>query len=39
MKLRDLLFDYTPVLSRYLRQGYLQKAEKEIINLKELQVD
>ncbi|KAL3484036.1 hypothetical protein BJX62DRAFT_230559 [Aspergillus germanicus] len=37
-KLRDLLFDYTPVLSRYLRQGYLEKAEKETINLKELQV-
>jgi 2-polyprenyl-6-methoxyphenol hydroxylase-like FAD-dependent oxidoreductase len=37
-KLRNLLFDHTPVLSRYLRQGYLEKAEKETINLKELQV-
>ncbi|KAL3443734.1 hypothetical protein BJX65DRAFT_311535 [Aspergillus insuetus] len=37
-KLCDLLFDYTPVVSRYLRQGYLKKAEKETINLKELQV-
>lgn len=37
-KLRDLLFDYTPVLGGYLRKGYLEKAEKETINLKELQV-
>jgi 2-polyprenyl-6-methoxyphenol hydroxylase-like FAD-dependent oxidoreductase len=37
-KLRDLVFDYTPFLSRYLEKGYLQKAEEETLGLKELQV-
>ncbi|GKZ98010.1 hypothetical protein CBS147343_9963 [Aspergillus niger] len=37
-KLRDLVFDYTPVLGKYLRKGYLEKAEIETIGLKELQV-
>ncbi|OGM50580.1 hypothetical protein ABOM_000770 [Aspergillus bombycis] len=36
--IRDLLFDYTPLLSRYLRDGYLKKAEEETLSLKELQV-
>lgn len=36
--LRDLVFDYTPVLSGYLKRGYLQKAEEETMNLTELQV-
>lgn len=35
---RDLVFDYTPVLSRFLKRGYLEKAEKETMNLTELQV-
>ncbi|KAL4976866.1 hypothetical protein BDW66DRAFT_150623 [Aspergillus desertorum] len=37
-KLRDLLFDYTPVLSKFLQRGYLEKAEVETMSLKELQV-
>ncbi|GKZ39751.1 hypothetical protein AbraIFM66950_001074 [Aspergillus brasiliensis] len=37
-KIRDLIFDYTPALSKYLRTGYLKKAEEETINLRELQV-
>lgn len=37
-KLRDLIFDYTPILSRYMGRGYLEKAEEETMNLKELQV-
>lgn len=36
--IRDLIFDYTPLLSRYLRDGYLKKAEQETLSLKELQV-
>lgn len=36
--LRDLVFDYTPVLSNYLKEGYLKKAEEETLRLKELQV-
>lgn len=36
--IRDLIFDYTPVLSRYLEYGYLKKAEEETLSLKELQV-
>jgi 2-polyprenyl-6-methoxyphenol hydroxylase-like FAD-dependent oxidoreductase len=38
-KIRDLVFDYTPLLGSYLKQGYLQKAEEETMNLKELQVN
>ena len=37
-KLRDLIFDYTPVLSRFMQSGYLEKAETETMNLKELHV-
>ncbi|RLL94108.1 hypothetical protein CFD26_102932 [Aspergillus turcosus] len=37
-KIRDFIFDYTPVLRRYLTYGYLAKAEKETIGLKELRV-
>jgi 2-polyprenyl-6-methoxyphenol hydroxylase-like FAD-dependent oxidoreductase len=37
-KLRDVLFDYTAALSRVLQTGYLEKAETETTNLKELQV-
>lgn len=36
--IRDLIFDYTPALSIYLRDGYLKKAEQETLSLKELQV-
>lgn len=36
--IRDLIFDYTPVLSRFLGKGYLKKAEEETLSLKELQV-
>ena len=36
--IRDLIFDHTPVLSRYLKEGYLKKAEEETLRLKELQV-
>ncbi|KAL5042071.1 hypothetical protein BDW71DRAFT_211529 [Aspergillus fruticulosus] len=32
------LFDYTPILGKYLREWYLEKAEKETIGLKALQV-
>lgn len=35
---RDLIFDYTPVLRRFLGNGYLKKAEAETLGLKELQV-
>ena len=37
-KIRDMIFDYTPLMGRYLKKGYLQKAEEETIGLKELQV-
>ncbi|KAL3473710.1 hypothetical protein BJX99DRAFT_272128 [Aspergillus californicus] len=37
-KLRDLLFDYTPFLSRFLGKGYREKQELETMNLKELHV-
>lgn len=37
-KIRDLFFDYTPLLGNYLKKGYLQKAEEETMSLKELQV-
>ncbi|CAG8116345.1 unnamed protein product, partial [Penicillium nalgiovense] len=36
--IRDLIFDYTPVLSHFLGKGYLKKAEEETLSLKELQV-
>ncbi|KAJ5490000.1 hypothetical protein N7453_010825 [Penicillium expansum] len=36
--IRDLIFDYTPVLSNFLAKGYLKKAEEETLRLKELQV-
>lgn len=36
--IRDLIFDYTPILTKYLGDGYLKKAEEETLNLKELQV-
>ncbi|KAH0362721.1 FAD/NAD(P)-binding domain-containing protein, partial [Aureobasidium melanogenum] len=35
---RDCIFDYTPFLSRMMKNGYLKKAEEETIGLKELQV-
>lgn len=35
---RDLIFDYTPFLNRFLSRGYLEKAEEETMNLKELHV-
>lgn len=37
-KIRDLIFDYTPLLGNYLKKGYLEKAEQETMGLKELQV-
>lgn len=37
--LRDTLFDNTPFLGRYLAKGYLEKAELEAGNLKELHVN
>lgn len=37
-RLRDLIFDYTPFLQRFLEKGYLEKAEVETMNLKELHV-
>lgn len=36
--IRDMLFDYTPLLSNFLKTGYLKKAEEETLRLKELQV-
>ncbi|KAJ5952526.1 uncharacterized protein N7479_010939 [Penicillium vulpinum] len=36
--IRDLIFDYTPILSNFLGKGYLKKAEEETLGLKELQV-
>ena len=33
---RDLIFDYTPILSNFLGKGYLKKAEEETLSLKEL---
>ncbi|KAJ4252322.1 hypothetical protein NW762_010920 [Fusarium torreyae] len=36
--IRDLVFDYTPFLRRYLSKGYLEKAEEETLGLKELHV-
>jgi 2-polyprenyl-6-methoxyphenol hydroxylase-like FAD-dependent oxidoreductase len=36
--LRDMIFDYTPLLSTFLKSGYLKKAEEETLRLKELQV-
>ncbi|KAL2829439.1 hypothetical protein BDW59DRAFT_170477 [Aspergillus cavernicola] len=38
-KFRDLIFDLTLVLNMFLRRGYLQKAEVQTVNLKELHVD
>ncbi|KAI2942837.1 hypothetical protein CBS147343_9186 [Aspergillus niger] len=37
-QIRDLIFDHTPILRRFLGDGYLKKAEQETLNLKELQV-
>ncbi|KAL4971615.1 hypothetical protein BDW66DRAFT_164966 [Aspergillus desertorum] len=37
-KVRDLIFDYTPVLSKLLQKMHLQKVEDETMNLKELHV-
>jgi 2-polyprenyl-6-methoxyphenol hydroxylase-like FAD-dependent oxidoreductase len=37
-KIRDLAFDYTPILGNFLKKGYLQKSEEETMSLKELQV-
>lgn len=37
--IRDLVFDYTPFLKRYLEDGYLGKSEQETLSLKELYVD
>ncbi|RAL07230.1 FAD-dependent oxidoreductase [Aspergillus homomorphus CBS 101889] len=37
-KVRDLIFDYTPVLGMLLKKDYLQRAEEETMNLRELQV-
>ncbi|KAF3399852.1 6-hydroxynicotinate 3-monooxygenase [Penicillium rolfsii] len=36
--IRDLIFDYTPLLSYYLKDGYLKKSEEETLRLKELRV-
>lgn len=36
--IRDMLFDYTPLLSNFLKSGYLKKAEEETLHLKELHV-
>ncbi|KAJ5113846.1 hypothetical protein N7456_002380 [Penicillium angulare] len=36
--LRDLIFDYTPVLSNFFKDGYLKQSEEETLNLKELHV-
>lgn len=36
--IRDLIFDYTPLLRWYLGDGYLKKAEQETLGLKELRV-
>jgi 2-polyprenyl-6-methoxyphenol hydroxylase-like FAD-dependent oxidoreductase len=36
--IRDWIFDYTPVLSNFLKTGYLKKSEEETLGLKELQV-
>ncbi|KAL1296493.1 hypothetical protein AAFC00_000005 [Neodothiora populina] len=37
--IRDAIFDYTPFMSSFMRKGYLEKSEKETIDLKELYVD
>jgi hypothetical protein len=36
--LRDWIFDYTPMLSNFLKDSYLKKSEEETLSLKELQV-
>lgn len=38
-KLRDLIFDYTPFFSHFMKNGYLQKAEQETMKMKELYVE
>ncbi|KAJ5896006.1 uncharacterized protein N7473_005405 [Penicillium subrubescens] len=35
---RDMIFDYTPLLSHFLKDGYLKKSEEETLRLKELRV-
>ncbi|KAJ5274013.1 FAD/NAD(P)-binding domain-containing protein [Penicillium angulare] len=37
-KLRDWIFDYTPLLGNLLRKDYLKKAEEQTMNMKELHV-
>lgn len=37
-KLRDFIFNYTPVLKILLQKQYLQKAEDETMNLEKLHV-
>lgn len=37
-KLRDLVFDYTPILKTLLQKAYLKKSEDETMDLKELHV-
>lgn len=36
--IRDMIFDYTPLLSHFLKSGYLKNSEEETLRLKELQV-
>jgi 2-polyprenyl-6-methoxyphenol hydroxylase-like FAD-dependent oxidoreductase len=36
--LRDMIFDYTPVLSNVLKNGYLKQSEEETLHLSELHV-
>lgn len=36
--IRDCIFDYTPLLSTFLKKGYLKSSEEESLNLKELHV-
>jgi 2-polyprenyl-6-methoxyphenol hydroxylase-like FAD-dependent oxidoreductase len=33
---RDVIFDYTPFMSRFMNKGYLEKSEQETMDLKEL---
>lgn len=37
-RIRDFIFDYTPFLAHFLKDGYLKQAEEETMNLKELHV-
>ncbi|CAG8303598.1 unnamed protein product [Penicillium salamii] len=37
-KIRDWIFDYTPILGNLLKKDYLKKAEEQTMNMKELHV-